>query len=122
VSRATLDRNVPLLHRAGCDIVLSYASFGSNFILNNLKRGAYLMLSEGVDVFKVRTPSTLMGQTIEEIESNNASGWSIVGIESNGCTSLVSGPDQLIPYDSELILIASNESEEAFLKMYGREI
>jgi voltage-gated potassium channel len=122
VSRATLDRNVPLLHRAGCDIVLSYASFGSNFILNHLKRGTYLMLSEGVDVFKVRTPARLAGKSIAGIGLQDSIGCSIIGIEADGTADLVPGPDFVVPAGSELIIIADNEAESLFLKAYGREI
>jgi voltage-gated potassium channel len=122
VSRATLDRNVALLHRAGCDIVLSYASFGSNFILNHLKRGTYLMLSEGVDVFKVRTPKRLAGKTIEEVRLRETIGCHVVGIERDDRTELITGPDTVFPDESEIILIADNESESLFLKKYGPEI
>ncbi len=122
VSRATLDRNVALLHRAGCDIVLSYASFGSNFILNHVKRGTYLMLSEGVDVFKVRTPQRLVGKSIDEIRLRESIGCHVVAIVRGEKTELIAGPDTVFPEDSEIILIADNESESLFLKKYGREM
>jgi voltage-gated potassium channel len=122
VSRATLDRNVALLHRAGCDIVLSYASFGSNFIMNHLKRGAYLMLSEGVDVFKVRTPKRLTGKTIDEVRLRESLGCHVVGIVHGEKAELISGPDNVFPEESEIILIGDNEAESLFLKKYGREI
>jgi Trk K+ transport system NAD-binding subunit len=122
VSRATLDRNVSLLHRAGCDIVLSYASFGSNFILNHLKRGTYLMLSEGVDVFKVRTPERLVGRTIDDVRLRETIGCHVVAIVVGESTQLITGPDTVFPPDSEIILIGGNESESLFLKKYGREM
>jgi voltage-gated potassium channel len=122
VSRATLERNVNLLHRAGCDIVLSYASFGSNFIINHLKRGSYLMLSEGVDVFKVRTPKSIVGKTIGEIRFRETLGIHVVGISQSESTELISGPDHVFPENSEIVLIAGNEAESLFLKKYGREI
>lgn len=122
VSRATLDRNVALLHRAGCDIVLSYASFGSNFILNHLKRGTYLMLSEGVDVFKVRTPRRLAGKTVAEARLRETIGCHVVGIVHGERTELITGPGNIFPEGSEIILIADNASESAFLEKFGREI
>ncbi|MGB6031713.1 MAG: NAD-binding protein, partial [Bacteroidota bacterium] len=37
ITRATLERNVQILHRAGCDFVMSYASMGANIIVNILR-------------------------------------------------------------------------------------
>ena len=44
ISRATLERNVSTLHRAGADFVMSYASMGANTILNVLEKGDVVML------------------------------------------------------------------------------
>src|SRR5690606_4467455 len=43
VSRATLERNVSTLHKAGADFVMSYASMGANAIFNVLKRDDVVM-------------------------------------------------------------------------------
>ena len=51
VSRATLERNVSTLHRAGADFVMSYASMGANAIYNVLEKGDVVMLAEGLHVF-----------------------------------------------------------------------
>lgn len=122
VSRATLDRNVALLHRAGCDIVLSYASFGSNFILNHLRRGTYLMLSEGVDVFKVRTPKRLVGKSVGVVRLRETTGCHVVAIARGEMTELIAGQHTVFPEESDVILIADNESESLFLKKYGHEM
>src|SRR5690606_35979816 len=55
ISRATHERNVSTLHRAGADFVMSYASMGSNIIFNLLKRSDVLMLAEGLNVFRMKT-------------------------------------------------------------------
>lgn len=122
VSRATLDRNVGLLHRAGCDIVLSYASFGSNFIINHLKKGTYLMLSEGVDVFRIRTPKSFAGRTINDLRLRETIGCHVVATSSGESMELISSGDFMFTKDTEIVLIAGNEAEAYFLKLYGREI
>ncbi|PON10708.1 potassium transporter TrkA, partial [Candidatus Entotheonella serta] len=61
ISRATLERNVPTLHRAGADFVMSYASLGANTIWNFLMQNDVLMISEGLSVFQVSLPTTLVG-------------------------------------------------------------
>jgi Trk K+ transport system NAD-binding subunit len=48
ISRATLERHVPTLHRAGADFVMSYASMGANAIWNLLQRNDVLMVTEGL--------------------------------------------------------------------------
>ena len=65
ISRATLDRSIHVLHSAGCDFVVSHASLGANNIFNLSKRGNILMIAEGVDVFRVKTPPALIGKTIK---------------------------------------------------------
>ncbi|KKL05361.1 hypothetical protein LCGC14_2606790, partial [marine sediment metagenome] len=62
ISRATMDRNISKLYTAGADIVLSYASMGSNRILNVLKPDEVLMLAEGLTVFKTAVPPLLIGK------------------------------------------------------------
>ncbi|MGE5313736.1 MAG: potassium channel family protein [Acidobacteriota bacterium] len=122
VSRATLERSVALLHKAGCDIVLSSASFGATFILNHLKRGTYLMLSEGVDVFRIRTPRQLSEKTAAEIAARLPSGCRLIAVthgEAPACL-ISSDGSELIREDSEMILIADADSEAAFLHAYGR--
>jgi voltage-gated potassium channel len=64
VSRATLERNLATLHRAGADFVMSHASMGANAVLNLLQRTTTVMLAEGLDVFKVPVPGDLVGQTL----------------------------------------------------------
>ena len=66
ITRATLERNVQILHRAGCDFVMSYASMGANMIVNILRHGDIVMLAEGVDVFKVKLPPSLSGKRLSE--------------------------------------------------------
>ena len=69
ISRATLQRNVPTLHRAGADFVMSYASMGSNAIFNLLERSDILMVAEGLDIVRIRVPATLAGKNLEHPES-----------------------------------------------------
>jgi hypothetical protein len=61
LTRATLDRNVPTLLRAGADLVLSYAAMGSNTILNVLRGPDHLLLAEGVNVSLAQIPASMAG-------------------------------------------------------------
>ena len=62
LSRSTSERHVSLLHRAGADSVLSYASMGSSDVMNLLLRGKILMVGrrprslQGAGTGRVRWP------------------------------------------------------------------
>ena len=64
LSRANLDRNVSTLHRAGADFVMSYASLGANAIFNFLKNEDTWMLAEGLNIFRLKAPESLVGKNL----------------------------------------------------------
>lgn len=118
LSRATLERNISTLHRAGADIVLSYASLGANAIFNLLKRSGVLFVAEGLDVIKVPVPSTLAGKSILTENVRHKTGCSVAAIRRNGRTEV--NPDVFtpLPADGELILIGDADSHERFFRRY----
>ena len=118
ISRATLDRNVHTLQRAGCDFVVSHASLGANNIFNLSKRGNILMIAEGVDVFRVKTPKALVGKAIGQTSIQQESGCNVVGISANGSIIINPSIDTNLPADGEVILIGSVESEERFFRRF----
>jgi voltage-gated potassium channel len=118
ISRATLDRSVHTLHAAGCDFVISHASLGANNILNLSKRGNILMIAEGVDVFRVKTPRALIGKTIEYASIQEECGCSVIGVSAHGSMTINPFIETILPVDGEIILIGSVESEEKFFRRY----
>jgi Trk K+ transport system NAD-binding subunit len=119
VSRATLERNVPTMHRAGADFVMSYASMGANTIFNLLEHGDILMIAEGLDVFKVKLPDSLVGKSLAETAIRHKTGCSVVAVEFNSTLQINPDPVQSLKAESEIILIGSVEAEKQFLKVYG---
>jgi voltage-gated potassium channel len=119
LSRATLERNVSTLHRAGADFVLSYASMGASAVFNILRRGDLLTMAEGLDVFRVRVPPGLAGRSLAESALRQQTGCSVVGVRRGGET--VANPDVHAPLDAaaELVLIGDAESERRFLARYA---
>jgi voltage-gated potassium channel len=118
ISRATLDRNIRTLHSAGCDFVVSHASLGANNIFNLSKRGNILMIAEGVDVFRVKTPKALVGKTIKYASIREECGCNVIGISSHGSLMINPSPEVMLPHDGEMILIGSVETEERFFRRY----
>ncbi|GIK73601.1 MAG: potassium transporter [Chloroflexota bacterium] len=121
ISRARLERNVATLHRAGADFVLSYASMGASAILNLLNRGEILMVAEGLDVFEMQTPASLVGKTIAESNIRALTGCTVVAIEQDGVTHINPDPFIPLPADAQMILIGTVAAENRFLKRFTHD-
>lgn len=121
ISRATGERNVSTLHRAGADFVMSYASMGASIIFNILRRGDILMVAEGLNVFRVKVPPSLAGRSLAETEIRSDTGASVIAINSRGKLQVNPDPVQPLEADAEIILIGTVEAEDRFLKTYGQK-
>jgi Trk K+ transport system NAD-binding subunit len=118
ISRSTHERNVKKLHRAGADIVMSFASMGANKILNVLHPEEHLMEVEGLSAFKINVPNSLVGVPLFQSKIREKTHCSVVAIQRNGKQTLNPDPfDPLLGTD-ELIIIGTNESEELFKKTF----
>jgi Trk K+ transport system NAD-binding subunit len=120
ISRATLERNVSTLHRAGADFVMSYASMGANAIFNVLEQGDVLMLAEGLDVFRYPMPTALAGLTLASSAIRETTGCSVVALERPEGTLINPPADMPLPADAELILIGTTEAERSFVKRFAQ--
>jgi len=118
VSRATLERNIPTLHRAGADFVMSYASMGANAILTLLDRSDVLMVAEGLDVFRVPIPAALAGRRLADVDLRRKTGCTLVAWQRGGDMHLNPDPHQPLPAEAELILIGTVAAETAFLEQF----
>ena len=117
LSRATHERNVATLHRAGADSVLSYASMGASAVMNLLQRNKILMVAEGLDLFEVRVPTELAGKTIAETSIRENTGCSVVAIRTEDGIKAVPDPFTTLPADAEIVLIGTAEAEDRFLEL-----
>ena len=120
ISRAKLERNVDTLHRAGADFVMSYASMGANIIFNLLKRNDIVMITEGLNLFRVKLPVELAAKTIGETEIQQNTGCYITAVYAGGKMYVNPDPSMRLPAESEVILIGSIEAENTYLKIYGK--
>lgn len=119
VSRATLERNVATLHRAGADFVMSYASMGANAVFNVLEGGDVVMLAEGLEVFRYPVPAKLAGRNLFDLQIRSTTGCSVVAVDGEGGTLINPPPELPLPAGAELILIGTVEGERRFLKEFG---
>lgn len=118
ISRAANEKSVSKLHMAGADLVMSFASMGANSIINILKPEEICMFTEGLNIFSLPMPRSLVGKNLIESKIRQATGCSVVALRTK--RGLVVGPDPLIPLriEDEIILIGSTESEQHFLELY----
>ena len=122
ITRAKLERNVEALHRAGADFVMSYASMGATIILNLLKRNDIVMITEGLNFFRVGLPNELAGKTIAESQVYPETGCYITAVFT-GKQSIVSPPPSMeLSADCEILLIGTIEAENKYLERYGKKL
>ena len=121
ISRATRERNVSTLHRAGADFVLSYASMGSNAIFNFLNRADILMVAEGLHIAETDVPSVLRGKTLAEAEIPKRTNCQVVALRRNGVVDTRPGANTLLEADARMVLVCTPDSEQRFLAEYGGE-
>ena len=120
--RATNERNVATLHRAGADSVLSYASMGATAAMNLLRRSSILTVAEGLELFSIHVPTNLAGKTIAESNIREETGCSVVAVQSEPGAEVVPGPEHCLPLDAEILLVGSADAEGRFLKLYSQEM
>lgn len=118
ISRCTQEDNVERLHRAGADVVLSYATMSANTILNYLRGSETLLLAEGVSIFNAITPKCLEGITLAESNLRSVTGCSIIATECDGTRSINPPPDTILHAGCPLIMIGSLDAEEKFFETY----
>jgi Trk K+ transport system NAD-binding subunit len=119
ISRATLERNTSTLHRAGADLVMSYASMGAATILNLLKPGEFLMLAEGLNVVRLPTPAGMSDKRLMENQIREKTGCSVIAVNRRGRLIINPDPNIVLEPEDDLILIGTAEAEESFLKNFG---
>jgi Trk K+ transport system NAD-binding subunit len=119
ISRATRERNVSTLHRAGADFVLSYASMGATTIFNYLRRAGVVVIAEGLHLAETRVPDALAGMTLAQAAIPSQTGCNVVALRSETGMTINPEPSTFLKSGAEIILIGTPESEQRFMKRYG---
>lgn len=118
LGRATQERNISTLHRAGADFVLSYASTGANVVFNLLQRMDTLMLAEGLNVFRLPLPPAMAGRSLVELAIRQETGCNVIAVSRVGALEI--NPDAMrpLPADGDIYVVGDAESEARFLQGY----
>lgn len=118
VARSNTDGNVARLHNAGADVVMSYASMGSNILFNLFRRENTLLVAEGLNVFRLPTPRELQGKSIAESALRSRTGCNIVAVQRDGRQIVNPPPDTVLGASDEIILIGTLATEDAFFSEF----
>ena len=119
ISRATLDRNVNTLHRAGANLVMSYSSLCTTTIMNLLKPEKILMLSEGLNVFRNVLGDDLQNKPLLELKIREKTGCSVIAVKRGDRVVINPDPQMVLEKNDELILIGSEDAEKSFNENYA---
>ncbi len=122
LARSNLDRNVATLLRAGADLVLSYASMGSNTVLNVLRGSDHLLLAEGVNIFPTAIPRSMAGRLLSDLEVRSQTGCSVIAVETDGERVDNPPPDYRLPDEGRIFLIGDIAAEERFIKRFKPDL
>lgn len=121
ISRATLDRNVGILHAAGADLVLSLASMVTSSIINLLAPGKVLMISEGLNIFRAAVGKSLAGKPLMGSGIRSLTHCSVVALlGADGILHANPDPSHVFVEGEEMYLIGDSEAEKTFYETFGK--
>ena len=118
VSRAVQEHTVATLNRTGVDFVVSDATMGANAIFNLLRRSDVIMVAEGLDVFRLKMPESLVNKTIVEAAIHATTGCSVVAVRSQSATLIDPRPNYRFQAEAEITLIGTVAAEEKFISIF----
>ncbi len=120
ISRATLDRNVGILHAAGADLVLSLASMMTSSIINLLAPGKVLMLNEGLKIFRSTVSKKLHGKPLMGSGIRGMTHCSVVALRDTHGNMLINpDPNHILTQGEEMFLIGDTHAEQTFYEKFG---
>lgn len=118
ISRASLDRNINTLHRAGANLVMSFASLCTTTILNLLNPEKMVMVSEGLNIFRWGVVRDVVKKPLIEMKIREKSGCSVIAIKKAEQMIINPSPTISLEQEDELILIGTADAEKAFSKQF----
>jgi len=119
ISRASLNRNVKTMHRAGANLVMSYSSITTTTIVNLLRPGSLVMLSESLSVFSATVDRPLQERSLLDLRIREETGCSVIAIKRNGAAMVVNPePTKILHQGDELVLVGDIEAIARFSEKY----
>jgi len=121
ISRASLDRNISVLHAAGADLVMSHAAIAANTIINILTPNRVLMLTEALNIFRCTVHRRLVGSTLLTSGIRESTGCSVIAIFRNNDLLINPDPNEIFTANDEMLMIGTASAEESFTQKYPEQ-
>jgi Trk K+ transport system NAD-binding subunit len=118
VSRITHERNVEAIHRAGADFVLSYTTLGVESVMSLLRGYELVVLGEGVELFSVAVPPSLVGRQLADSGIGSGTGMSVVALDRDGNLVTRLTGDTPLEQGAVLIMLGSLEQRRKFAELF----
>lgn len=118
VSRISEARNIDIIHRAGANFVLSYATLGSEAVLSIAKGQELTVLGEGITLFIVPVPNSLVGKSLAESGIGAKTGLSVIAIKEKSKVITLLSANTLLPHGAEIVMLGNNEMRHKFNEIY----
>jgi Trk K+ transport system NAD-binding subunit len=118
ISRASLDRNINTLHRAGANLVMSFSSLLTTTIMNLIQPQKVLMLSEGLNVFRMELSPRLENMVLRDVKIREKTGCSVVAVKKGDDLNINPDPAIVLKKGDELVLIGNAQAEKLFTEKY----
>ncbi len=119
VSRISDARNLDIIHRAGADFVLGYSTLGSVAVMSIAKGEKLSVLGEGVTLFIVPVPKSLVGKTLTESGIGAKTGLSVIAININQKVITELTAKTILSSGAEIVMIGNAEMKQEFNKVFG---
>lgn len=119
ITRANLASSQNAIHKAGADFVVSYTMLGTSIINNILQKGQLTLLTEGLHIFRYKTPKDLCGKTIAEADIGALTGCNIIAIQKNGDLINIPHHSTIMEPEDTLVMIGNMEQEENFIRQFN---
>jgi Trk K+ transport system NAD-binding subunit len=120
VSRITHERNVEAIHRAGADFVLSYATLGVESVMSLLRGYELVVLGEGVELFSIAVPPSLMGRRLADSGIGSGTGMSVVALDRDGDLVTRLTGDTPLKQGAALIMLGSLDQRRKFADLFEK--
>jgi Trk K+ transport system NAD-binding subunit len=120
VSRITHERNLEAIHRAGADFVLSYTTLGIEAVVSLLHGHPPVLLGEGVELFSVRVPPSLVGRPLRDSGIGSRTGLSVVALQQGDELTAPLTSETVLASGADLLMLGSHEQRAAFSETFGR--
>jgi voltage-gated potassium channel len=119
VSRINHERNLDAIHRAGADSVLSYDTLGIQSLLAILRGHDTFIIDEGVDLFVLPVPRSLIGINLGDSQIGARTGLNVIAVQSHDGVALTPGSATEFQADCELVMLGTPDQREAFVREFG---